>query len=718
MSYNQNENIEILIADNSKESCELLSEYLDGQFSITYASDELEAVNALKTLSKPDLMIINTNIDKPSGGAVFEKIREIYTANELPIVLLTDSESSYDPERSLELGANDYITQPISKQELLTRIKRQLVLSETNLGLERHKKRLGTLIEGIRKISLLRDNFSAMTTAANIVLKEVSIHDSAEVHIYFKEDDLTKEGFARFQFPLLSTKENYFQLSMANLKDIHHDYVKKLPSTIKNISSEQESHCVLQDETLTVFVWCSTHLTGVIQFTGIQSSFDEEDQRFVSSLAQSIGLSLESVALNFNAILAQQKMEELNILLEQRILEQESTEEALRESEQMFRSITISAPVGIFILDPKGRLIYANKRWLAFSGMSFYRALGYGWTEMIHEEDREVSLAKWESSKNEGKEYSQEFRIIKESKEECWGSVRLLRILFEEGRSEGYIGTLEDITERKNAESIMREKVRMEGELKTAAAVQRALFPKELPNIPKLELASFFQSASETGGDWYGFMTQFKNQLYIMIGDVTGHGTPAALVTATASATCRILEAMYYLSYVIDKKPPAPSNILKYLNTAVFESGAPDYLMTFFVARIDLSTGLITYSNAAHNFPIVLNSDGEMQHLLNANSRLGYSKDSEFTENTYQIQTGDTVFFYTDGLIENESPENEMWGERTLIRCLQKNYKLSTQKLIDTVVQKAYKFYNDRPLDDDITIVTCKISQSFPNKPA
>ncbi len=259
----------------------------------------------------------------------------------------------------------------------------------------------------------------------------------------------------------------------------------------------------------------------------------------------------------------------------------------------------------------------------------------------------------------------------------------------------------------------MAEKVRMEGELKTAAAVQQALFPKQLPELPYVEMASHFQSASETGGDWYGFMTSFKNHLFLFIGDVTGHGTPAALVTAAASATTHILEEMFYLRYTIDHVPPTPAECMYYLNKAIYESGNPNFLMTFFIACIDLQTGVLSFSNAGHNFPLLMRKNGVVKRLLNSNSRLGDYKQRDFTEGTIQLETGDILFFYTDGLTEHENPSGDMWGERRLTRFLKRHKQQTPQTIVDNLVQEMNVFCEGCPLEDDMTVVCCRVTAPF-----
>lgn len=260
----------------------------------------------------------------------------------------------------------------------------------------------------------------------------------------------------------------------------------------------------------------------------------------------------------------------------------------------------------------------------------------------------------------------------------------------------------------RNIETI-RHSVRMEGELQTAAALQQAFFPENLPQYKNIELASYFQSATETGGDWYGFITKFEGSLYILIGDVTGHGVSAALVTATASATCKAIESMYFQ----EGRSPAPSEILHELHHTVGYSGSPNFLMTFFVAQLDLDTGIMSFSNAGHNFPILIRKNGKVHHLLNRNILLGYDSHWDFKENSIQLENEDLLVFYTDGIIENMNSKNEMLTKSKLIHYLKKYQDYSSQELVLKVIQDVQNFYEGHPIDDDMTLVALKIIKPF-----
>jgi len=279
-----------------------------------------------------------------------------------------------------------------------------------------------------------------------------------------------------------------------------------------------------------------------------------------------------------------------------------------------------------------------------------------------------------------------------------------------------FVDTLEQslIISLKNLEANLKleEQGRVEEEMKTAAAVQRSLLPKTFPQVANVELARFFQSASSTGGDWYGFTTQIKNKLFLFIGDVTGHGVPAALVAASVSGASQILEEIH----VLYKEPPSPREFLEYLNKIVFKAGDSEFVMTFFLVSIDLESGLMTFANAGHNFPLLIRQGQRVKRLISIGNPLGEYQEMEFEDSTLQLDVGDTVLLYTDGLIENRNSKGKMWGDNTLYRYLSKQDKVPVETLVETLVKDAFKFYEEQPLDDDITIVAFQIVSPFPQR--
>lgn len=247
-------------------------------------------------------------------------------------------------------------------------------------------------------------------------------------------------------------------------------------------------------------------------------------------------------------------------------------------------------------------------------------------------------------------------------------------------------------------------KARMEAELQTAKAVQATLFPPPYASLGPLDIAGSYEPASECGGDWW-FYTENERYVNVFIGDVTGHGAPAALLTSAAHAACVVAGQMAELS---------PGQYLSFINRALYSSAKGQLTMTFFIARIEKATGLLTYSIASHEAPLLLSAAttearwnsfsllGEMN-----NRHLGEILDCEFREAQIQLAPGDRIFLYTDGVHDLQSPDQQNLGERRMGQILAKSLmqNQTSQTALETVVHDLNKWRNGQMLNDDVTAV-------------
>lgn len=253
------------------------------------------------------------------------------------------------------------------------------------------------------------------------------------------------------------------------------------------------------------------------------------------------------------------------------------------------------------------------------------------------------------------------------------------------------------------------EKARMESELATARAVQETLFPEPNASIGTVEISGHYQPASECGGDWW-FYCENGDKVYIWIGDATGHGAPAALLTSAARA----------VASVITQGPPLPvSDCLAILNHAICDTSKGQMMMTFFIGCIDKVTGEFSYANASHEPPYLLNRPEagvepkrDSFIPLNAvnNPRLGERMDCSFRETSIQLKPGDTIILYTDGVVDVKNPERKSLGERRFLKSLAKTLAVNpaTQEAMGEVTASIEEFRSDEPLEDDVTLIICR----------
>ena len=251
------------------------------------------------------------------------------------------------------------------------------------------------------------------------------------------------------------------------------------------------------------------------------------------------------------------------------------------------------------------------------------------------------------------------------------------------------------------------EKARMESELETAKAVQETLFPESNVDIGSFRLSGVYQPASECGGDWWYHFTS-GSKFYIFVADATGHGAPAALMTSAARAVASIIESTTDIG---------PASAMSLMNKAIYDTGKAKMMMTFFIACIDFEKGELAYANASHEPPMLLHKSEDMPDrnsyvLLNeVNSpRLGESPNSTFEEAKIQLQPGDRIVLYTDGVTDVKSPDLKAYGERRFIKGLSKSlFEFPTpQESLNDFMTNLESYRSKTPLDDDVTVVICQ----------
>lgn len=256
------------------------------------------------------------------------------------------------------------------------------------------------------------------------------------------------------------------------------------------------------------------------------------------------------------------------------------------------------------------------------------------------------------------------------------------------------------------------EKARMENELATVKTVQETLFPEPENKFGPFNIVGHFEPASECGGDWWSY-SRVENRLYLWIGDATGHGAPAALITSAARSAAAIIEALPEMS---------TAKALEVMNRAIHETSKGKIMMTFFLGCIDLEKNVLTYSNASHDPPYLIRrkegkklSKRDLLPLMDeVGPRLGDRAGSTYTEVSLELEPGDAILFYTDGIIDLNNQEGEAWGERQFVKTLVKavDEGATTQDKMEKLKVEIHNYRQDSQLIDDITLFMCEYEKA------
>ncbi|HEY0192604.1 MAG TPA: SpoIIE family protein phosphatase [Kofleriaceae bacterium] len=250
------------------------------------------------------------------------------------------------------------------------------------------------------------------------------------------------------------------------------------------------------------------------------------------------------------------------------------------------------------------------------------------------------------------------------------------------------------------------EKARIEQELEVAKTIQDTLVPSPEPvDHGVLQFAGFYQPAAQTGGDWWTWHDLVGGKVLLVVGDVTGHGVPSAMITAAAKAACDVSRYVYRDDVTV-------TGLLEIMNHAIYESGQRKFVMTCFASIIDPATRTITYANAGHNFPYLFRSSegrGEFGSLMIRGNRLGDDRNSRYEAKTTELAPGDVLVWYTDGIVECENATGEEYGEKRFRASVRRAAHLGVGDMRNAIVNDAVAFFDETPRKDDITMVVGRI---------
>lgn len=259
---------------------------------------------------------------------------------------------------------------------------------------------------------------------------------------------------------------------------------------------------------------------------------------------------------------------------------------------------------------------------------------------------------------------------------------------------------------------VAKEKERLQAEIEIASEVQEQLYPKAAPTAKTLRVTGLCQPARMVSGDYYDFQRLHENKLAFAIGDVAGKGISAALLMATIQSAMR-MELRGCLEFAAPSHRSSngtrhsTARMVSELNQQLHATTAPEKFATFYFGIYDELSGILTYTNAGHLPPILFRNGGSERFEVNG-TVVGAFPLSQYEESRMQLEKGDLLICYTDGVTEPENEYGEMFGEERLIELVSKNLDREDRKIIDIVMDAARQWSGAAELQDDMTVLLAR----------
>ena len=246
---------------------------------------------------------------------------------------------------------------------------------------------------------------------------------------------------------------------------------------------------------------------------------------------------------------------------------------------------------------------------------------------------------------------------------------------------------------------ITAEKERINTELNLAAQIQYSMLPHIFPPFPERKEFDIYASmdpAKEVGGDFYDFFLIDSNHLGIVMADVSGKGVPAALFMMASKI---ILQSVAMLG-------GSAGEILTKTNEAICSSNQAEMFVTVWVGILEISTGKLTAANAGHEYPVLKRADGDFELFKDKHGFvLGGMEGIRYKEYELQLNPGDKLFLYTDGVPEATDANKELFGTERMIKALNRGKDSSPEQVLQCVRQAVDGFVKDAEQFDDLTML-------------
>ncbi len=242
------------------------------------------------------------------------------------------------------------------------------------------------------------------------------------------------------------------------------------------------------------------------------------------------------------------------------------------------------------------------------------------------------------------------------------------------------------------------EQKRLANELSVASEIQLRLHPANPPTIEGYDLIGVSFPCYEVGGDYYDFIDRKNGKWAVALGDVSGKGTGAALLMSSLHAAVR--------AHITT--PASAPDVVAQINQYIHENTPSNRYITFFYSELDPANNQLSYVNAGHNAPILVRASGAVERLDEGGLPVGLMPFVKYFEITVQLNPGDVLVVYSDGVTESVNEQEEEFDEPRLIEVIQKNMTRSAAGIRDRIDEALTRFVGKAKSVDDLTLLIVK----------
>jgi sigma-B regulation protein RsbU (phosphoserine phosphatase) len=240
----------------------------------------------------------------------------------------------------------------------------------------------------------------------------------------------------------------------------------------------------------------------------------------------------------------------------------------------------------------------------------------------------------------------------------------------------------------------------LQSELELSQVIQRGLLPQQVPSIEGMNLAAFNRPAQILGGDYFDFVDFKDGKHGLVMADVSGHGVSAGM----------FMSSLQTAFHSLVPEADSPLDVLERINRLYIQTISFATFVTIFFGKYDPQTRMLSYANAGHSSAYLhrVSTDQEIW-LRPTGPAIGLTEGFAIRREEIQLEPGDILLLYTDGITEATNHQGIFWGEDKLADIIRQNADSSAGGLIQKIVMALKDFTSESPLDDDVTLVISKV---------